>query len=56
MALRNHGLQRKRVTKIEEILTQVTNGTRKPNRLTEQDEILSIKNDGLVAKESRKHC
>ncbi len=43
---------KKRVTKIEEILTQVTNGTRKPNRLTEQDEILSIKNDGLVKKKA----
>ena len=43
---------KKRVTKIEEILTQVTNGTRKPNRLTEQDEILSIKNDDLVKKKT----
>ena len=43
---------KKRVTKIEEILTQITNGKRKPNRLTEQDEILSIKNDDLVKKKT----
>ena len=43
---------KKRITKIEEILTQITNGARKPNRLTEQDEILSIKNDDLVRKKA----
>jgi hypothetical protein len=45
-------VSRKRVAKIDEILRQVTNGTRKPNRQTEQDEILAIDNDDLVAQKS----
>jgi len=45
-------ISRKRVAKIDEILRQVTNGTRKPNRQTEQDEILAIDNDDLVAQKS----
>ena len=47
-------VSRKRVTKIDEILTQITNRTRKPNRRTEQDEILSIKNDDLVEKKAER--
>jgi len=45
---------KKRVEKIEEIVTQITNGTRKPDRLTEQDEILSIKNTDLVKKKAER--
>jgi hypothetical protein len=46
----NLKIAKKRVEKINEIIDEIVNGTRKPNRLKEEKEILSIPNENQIEK------